>query len=429
MLIYCSGSDTNPAVSRADKNAGDALFAVAKSSAPRESGATDQSIIDEQAQSINSFAVSMYRQIGMGSDNFFFSPFSIVSALGMTQAGARNETERQIREALEITLEGDDFHAAMNGLDLSLMGHASSAEGVTLRVVNSAWTQTGYPFRAAYLDLLARQYGAGINLLDFIAEPEPSRIVINDWVSDQTNEKIQDLLPKGTITADTRLVLTNAVYFLADWLYTFDKNKTEDAEFTRVDQTTVSAPLMTLGKEDEKVMLLYNWHEDLQVRILQLPYKGDRLAMTLFLPEPGTFASFEESLSPEVVQTLVTGLDTTELPPVRIPKFTYKSPSFSLVEAFKKLGMVDAFTPEADFSGINGTKSLYISDIVHKSFVAVDEQGTEAAAATAVAFEDRSAPAHYSRFVADRPFVYCIRDISTGVILFMGKVTDPTREE
>lgn len=428
ILIYCSGSDTNPAVSNDDRGGENAPFAVAKSSASRESAATDQALIEEQAQSINSFAVSMYRQIGMGSDNFFFSPYSIVSALGMTQAGARNETERQIREALAITLDNDDFHAAMNGLDLSLMEHASSSEGVTLRVVNSSWTQTGYPFRAAYLDLLARQYGAGINLLDFLAEPDPSRIVINDWVSDQTNEKIQDLLPQGSITTETRLVLTNAVYFLADWLYTFDKNKTKDADFTLLDQTTIQAPLMTLGEENERVKMLYAWDEAHQVRALQVPYKGDRLAMTIFLPEPGTFTSFEESLSPELVGSLVAELDTTELPPVRIPKFTFKSPGISLVDAFKKLGMVDAFTSDADFSGINDIKSMYVTGIFHKSFIAVDEQGTEAAAATGVVVADSIAPPHYPHFVADRPFVYCIRDITAMVILFMGKVTDPTNE-
>jgi serpin B len=371
----------------------------------------------------------MYRRIGMGTDNFFFSPYSIVSALGMTDAGARGETDRQIREALSVTLEGDGFHAAMNGLDRDLMGHASTTDHVTLSVVNSAWTQTGHPFRAAYLDLLARYYGAGVNLLDFATKPDESRIVINDWVSEQTNDKIKDLLPSGSITTYTRLVLTNAVYFLADWLYTFDMNNTDNATFTRLDGSTVDAPLMQLGDDNEQVTLLYAWDGANRVRMLQLPYKGDRLAMTLFLPEAGSFDSFEQALSVSLLSSLTENLDSTSLPPVRIPKFTYKSSSISLKAAFQELGMVDAFdAAAADFSGIDGEKWLYVSDIRHKSFIAVDEQGTEAAAATAVIISRTSIPTHIPRFVADRPFVYCIRDTRTGVIIFMGKVTDPLLE-
>jgi serpin B len=424
-LMQCS--DSNPG-SVTDTQDTETPFAVAKSASTTRQTATDEALMTEQATSINDFAVDMYQQVGMEQSNFFFSPYSIVTALGMTSAGARGETDRQIREALSVTLEGDDFHAALNGLDLNLENHAEATEGLTLRIVNSSWAQSGWNFRVEYLDKIARYYGAGVNLLNFMTAPDSSRIIINDWVSDQTNDKIKDLLPPGSIDASTRLVLTNAIYYLANWMYTFDKNQTSTEPFHLLDGSTVDAPLMKLGEENKEVKLRYAWNQQYKTRALELPYKGDRLTMTLLLPDKGFFDTFEQALSAELVDEMVAALDTAKLPPVRLPKFTFKSASISLAKAVRALGMIDAFTGAADFSGIDGSRSLAVSDILHKAFIAVDEAGTEAAAATAVVMRETSVIGHTPRFRADRPFIYCIRDKATGVIIFMGKVIDPTKE-
>ncbi|MBD3420098.1 MAG: serpin family protein [Chitinivibrionales bacterium] len=402
-------------------------FPVARGSATRQSASASADNIAQQAQSINAFATDMYTRLSSGDGNLFFSPYSITAALGMTDAGARGETQAQIRRALSVTLAGDDFHAAMNSLDHTLSDHAAGTDGVTLNIVNSSWMQTGWDFKVTYLDLLARYYGAGVNLLDFAAEPDPARIIINTWVAEQTNEKIKDLIPAGAITSLTRLVLTNAIYFLADWLFQFDASRTQDEPFTLLDGGTVTAPMMQLGENDKKVSMLYARKDN--VRAIDLPYKGDRLCMTVLLPDSGAFQAFESSLSADRIDSIIQALDSTELPPVRLPKFTFTTGSISLVRPLKDLGMVDAFDgAKADFSGIDGRKDLVVSDVIHKAFIAVDEKGTEAAAATAVIFRFTSVNPDPPRFVADRPFMFLIRDRQTGVVLFMGRVLDPTVE-
>jgi serpin B len=400
-------------------------FSIAHSDVSRETTPVSGEVLAEQAASINAFAVQMYQQLyAKEQGNIFFSPYSIVAALGMTDAGARGETSRQIRDALSVTLEGDTLYAAMNGLDLSLTGHTSSTNGLKLNVVNTTWVQKGMTFIPAYLDLLARYYGAGVNLLDFAREPEPSRIVINTWVADQTNQKIKDLLIPGTISSATMLVLTNAIYFLADWLNQFDADLTRDENFTRLDNTIVSVPLMQLGETGKMIKMMYGRVGN--ACAIDLPYKGNRLCMTVILPDNGAFDAFQGSLSAQNVTSLIGALDSTDLLPVRLPKFKFTSGSISLVAPLIALGMTAAFTGAADFSGIFGTRNISISDVIHKAFISVDEKGTEAAAATAVIFERTSNPT--PSFVANRPFLFVIRDRLTGVILFMGRILDPTVE-
>lgn len=429
LSVRCT--ESNPAATNEDDT--QAPFAVAKSaSVDRATGDVADALIGEQATSINTFAAKMYTQLASEQEgNIFFSPYSIVSALGMTAAGAEAETEQQIREALSVTLQGDDFHAALNGIDQSLERHSSSTEKLTVTVANDAWVQSGWEFRVDYLDLLSRYYGAGVNLLDFISKPDESRVVINTWIADQTNQKITNLLPQGSITPLTRLVLTNAVYFLADWVYQFDKSLTTDEQFRLLDDSRVTVPMMMLKPtgDGNQIELPYAWDPEHKVRAVQLPYSGERLAMTVLLPDTNAFEDFEAALSYELLQGMISRLSDTKLPPVRLPRFTFTSPAISLKKAFRTLGMVDGFDPQkADFSGIDGERDLYVFDILHKAFIAVDEAGTEAAAATAVIIGPTSVPTHIPRFVADRPFVYCIRDTQTGVILFMGKVMDPTVE-
>ena len=403
----------------------DIPFAVAKSSSAREVALGSDSLLSIQASSINSFSVSMYKQLAATGGNVFFSPYSITAALGMTDAGARGQTDTQIRQALSITLKGDDFHAALNGLDQSLMGHAQATSGLNFTIVNSTWIQSGWNFRVAYLDFLSRYYGAGVNLLDFAAEPEQSRVIINTWVADQTNQKIKDLIPEGGIDNSTALVLTNAIYFLADWLYQFNALLTKDQTFTRLDNSTVTTPMMQLGDTNKTINLSYSRIG--KVSAIDLPYKGERLCMTVLLPDSGSFSDFESTISVEKIDSLIQALDTTKLYPVLLPKFTFATGSISLISALQSMGMLDAFeSGKADFSGIDGIKDLYVAKVIHKAFIAVDEKGTEAAAATAVIIPPYGWGSPYPSFNVDRPFIFMVRDKQTKAILFMGRVLDPT---
>lgn len=430
-----AGCMNNPVSENGDDN-GNPKFGVSKSpSAVREVVTSTDPRITTQASSNNEFAAKMYAELAKSDKkggNLFFSPFSIVSALGMADVGAKGTTDQQMRTALQVTLPGDDFHAALNGIDQSIESHAASLQNLQINNVNSIWAQNGSEFklRFGYLDRLTINYDAGVNLLDFSGSPEPSRIIINDWVSEQTKDRIKDLLPQGSITNMTRVVLTNAIYFLADWKIKFDASKTADTTFTRKDGIKVKVPMMMLhelsGSPEKALKLLYGRVDS--TRILELPYCGDRLVMDFLLPDAGAFDYFENKLSKQSVDALINSLDSVSLPPVRIPRFEFTSGSVSLKSACIALGMEAPFSSSAaDFSAMSDTY-LYISDIMHKAFIKVDENGTEAAAATAVVMSPTSMTAP-KVFVADRPFVYLIRDTQTNTILFMGRVLDPSVKE
>ncbi|MBN1306357.1 MAG: serpin family protein [Chitinispirillaceae bacterium] len=403
-------------------------FAVAKSaSVPRETGAVSADIVSEQVESNNAFAVALYKELISVDDNLFFSPYSITGALAMTAAGAKGNTKQQMLDALQVTLEGTDFDAALNSYDLSITDYADETDGVTIEIVNSSWMQYNWEFRISYLDHLSRFYGAGVNLLDFMRDPEVCRGIINIWVADQTNQKIENLLPAGSILPETVLVLTNAIYFLGDWLYSFDPEQTNDNLFFLAGGSTVQVPIMSLNKPDEQVGMYYARVGN--ARALDFPYKGGRLAMTVLLPDEGEFSSFESSLSTSAIGELITALDSVELQ-VSLPKFEFTYGTVRLKKQLKALGMIDAFDGSfADFSGIDGTDLLYVDDIYHKAFISVDEEGTEAAAATAVVLVWESTGADDVVFNANRPFIYLIRDRKTGMILFMGRVVDPSVTE
>lgn len=402
---------------------GDGKFLTARSSESRDVIPASDSRVAEQAQSINQFASRMYKQLVEENKNLFFSPYSITAALGMTDGGAAGETDKQIRNALQVTLTGEDFHAALNGLDRSLAAHSEETENLELNVVNSIWQQNSLLIKDTYLDLLARHYDAGVNLLDFRKDPDSCRIIINDWVSEQTKSRINDLLPPGSISTLTDLVLTNAIYFMADWLYSFNSEKTDNQEFQLLDGEKVLVPTMKLeGENGGEIKLLYTEAEN--VRVLELPYKGGRIAMDFILPDSGMFSDFESNFSAEDITGLLDKLNPTVLPPIRIPKFQFTTEPMSLTNAFKSLGMTAPFS-NADFSGISDKYNLVISDIIHKAFIKVDEKGTEAAAATAIILGRDTTASSYPIFVADRPFIYLIRDTQTKAILFMGRVMDP----
>jgi serpin B len=374
----------------------------------------------ELAQGNNAFAIDLYHALP-AQNNLFFSPFSISQALAMTYTGARGHTEQQMAKTLHFTLPQDRLHPAFNALDLALRpSGATPAEGqFQLNIANSLWGQTGYAFQPAFLDLLAENYGAGLRLTDYKTAPEPARQAINQWVSDQTKDKIKDLIPAGAITPDTRLVLANAIYFYAKWLYPFDGSLTRPGNFNLLDGTTVSVPMMSLG---HIAGLRYATGSGFQA--VELPYAGEKMALTLIVPDAGRLAEVRAALTASQLEAVWSSLETKQVQ-LTLPKFKYES-SFSLGQTLSDLGMPDALTPNvADFSGMDGTRDLVISDILHKAVVAVDEDGTEAAAATAVIVGVTSLPVIDVQLTVDRPFIFVIRDTQTGTVLFMGQVVNP----
>ena len=369
----------------------------------------------------SAFAFDLYQVLRDGDDNLFYSPYSISLALAMTYAGAHSETAQQMADTLHFALSQDGLHPAFNSQDLALGQRGQGAkgkdgQGFRLNIVNAIWGQKDYQFLASFLDLLAENYGAGLRVLDFINAPEESRITINNWVSDQTEGRIEDLIPQGLINALTRLVLTNAIYFNAAWQYPFSEDAIKDGPFYLLDGGEVTVPMM---RQTES----FSYAEGEGYQAVELPYDGSELSMLLLLPRTGQFQAFQDSLNTEQVDAIVSNL--AQRPVVlTMPKFEFES-DFSLKEALAGIGMPVAFSGSADFSGMTGNRDLFIADVVHKAFVSVDEAGTEAAAATAVVMELTAVPGMPVEVTVDRPFVFLIRDIETSAILFVGRVVNP----
>jgi serpin B len=389
---------------------------VAQSSVKRD---TDPDVggadLSELVAGNSAFAFDLYQALRDVDGNLFISPYSISAALAMTYAGARGETEREMAQTLRFTLPQERLHPAFNALDLELM-HPDE-EAFSLHIANAIWGQAGYQFLAPFLDVLAGNYGAGLRLLDFEGAAEPSRQVINDWVSEQTEERIKDLIPPGGITPDTTLVLANAIYFDADWMNPFDSAKTRDGAFTTLDGGQVVVPMMSLGQPET---LLYAQGQGFQA--VELPYKGGEMSMVVLVPDGGDFEAFEAALDAGRVEGILAQLESRQVA-LTMPKFSYAS-EFSLARTLSGMGMASAFGP-ADFSGMDGTRNLFIGDVFHKAFVTVDEAGTEAAAATAVVIEASALPMVDVELTIDRPFVFLIRDVRTGSVLFVGRVINP----
>ena len=369
----------------------------------------------------SAFAFELYQALREADSNFFYSPYSISLALAMTYAGARGETEKQMTDALHFTLPEDSLHPAFNSLDIELASRGEGAkgkdgDGFRLNIVNDIWGQKDYKFMSEFLDVLAENYGAGLRILDFASTPEESRITINDWISDQTEGRIEDLIPQGLIDSLTRLVLTNAIYFNAAWQYPFEDGMTEDEPFHLLDGSEVIVPMMKQTK-------MFHYAEGHDYQAVELLYDGSELSMIILLPHEGQFKTFEASLEPQHIDKIVSGLEYTQVA-LKMPKFEFES-EFSLKEVLVAMGMPIAFSGDADFSGITGSRDLFIADVVHKTFVSVDEAGTEAAAATAVVMPTAMPPEEHVEVNVDRPFVFLIQDIQTGAILFIGRILNP----
>jgi serpin B len=370
----------------------------------------------------SAFAFELYQALKGKEGNLFYSPYSISLALAMTYAGARNETAEQMADTLQFLLGQDRLHPAFNWLDAELAKRGEGAagkngEGFKLNIVNAIWGQKGYEFLSDFLDVLAENYGAGLRILDFITEAEESRLAINQWVSDQTGGRIKDLIPPGAIDTLTRLVLTNAIYFNAAWEYPFDKKMTANGPFYLLGGGQVTVPMM---RQTES----FGYAEGERYQAVELSYNCTELSMVILLPASGNFEAFEQGLQAQKVSDIISGLQPNEVT-LTMPKFEFDS-DFRLKDTLAGMGMRDAFSPDdADFSGMTGNRELFISDVVHKAFVSVDEAGTEAAAATAVIAAGSAAPQPPVEVTIDRPFIFLIRDIETGAIIFIGRVLNP----
>ena len=369
----------------------------------------------------SAFAFDLYQALGKENGNLFCSPYSISLALAMTYAGARGETEQQMADTLHFALSQNRLHPAFNSVDIELGKRGEGAEGkdgegFRLNIVNAIWGQKDYHFLPAFLDVLAENYGAGLRILNFINAPEESRITINKRVSDQTEGRIEDLIPQGLIDILTRLVLTNAIYFNAAWQYPFSEDATKDSTFYLLNGKEVTVPMMSQTES-------FGYTDGADYQAVELPYDGGELSMVIFLPQDGHFETFEEALDTEQVNAIVNTLEQRQVA-LTMPKFEFES-AFKLKPTLAAMGMPVAFSESADFSGMTGVRDLYISEVVHKAFVSVDEAGTEAAAATAVIMKITALPPEPVEVTVNRPFIFLIRDIETDAILFLGRVVDP----
>jgi len=370
------------------------------------------------------FAFDLYQAIRSSDGNLVYSPYSISLAFAMTYGGARGETAAQMADVLHYTLPADQFHPAFNALDLGLASRPDQVAGVDekdrfqLSIANSLWGQKDWTFLPEYLDLLAVNYGAGMRLVDFKNAPESARKQINNWVSDQTKKRIKDIIPAGMLDPSTRLVLANAIYFKATWEYEFKYNSNATAPFTLLNGETVDAPHMWQAHSQT-----FPYASGDGWQAVALPYKGGLTDMVIIVPDTGKFESFESALTAERYNEIVSAMQPQQVI-LSMPKFTFETP-LGLKDMLVEMGMQDAFDRDrADFSGMDGTHLLYVGDALHKAFIAVDEKGTEAAAATDVIMMEASLPQGITLTV-DRPFFFFIRDVPSGTILFMGRVVDP----
>ena len=381
------------------------------------------------ARGNTTFAFDLYEALREDGGNLFYSPYSISLALAMTYAGARGDTETQMADTLHFDLPQDSLHPTFNALDLELAsrgrdGQGTDAGGFRLRIANAVWGQHDYEFQQMFIDLLAENYGAGVRQANFREAPEESRVTINDWIAEQTEDKIIDLIPEGVINPLTRMVLTNAIYFKAAWASPFKERDTSEGPFYLLDGNEILVPMMKKTKR-------FGYARGDGYQAVDLPYAGHEMSMTILLPHEGRFGEFEDSLDATLVERVLGDVQRKEVSLV-MPKFEFES-QFQLARTLEEMGMSNAFNElTADFSGMDGNSCaagdvpcLFVKAVIHKAFVSVDEQGTEAAAATAVVVVTESARPDPMRVAIDRPFIFLIRDLETGAILFLGRVLDP----
>jgi len=389
---------------------------------------------ESKAMDTTAFTADLYGQLAQQKGNLFFSPSSIETALAMTYAGAKGTTAQQMAKTLHYTGTAEEVSASFAAIlkalnnppeatDWDASGKPFKKPAFQLVVANALWGQQGYPFQPSFTELVQKNYGAGLNAVDY-RQTEQARTTINDWVATQTKDKIKDLIAKGVLTPDTRLVLTNAIYFKSNWADKFQKFATKDGPFKLAADKSVDVPLMHQQHD-------FGYMENADLQLLEMPYTLRQLSMVVLLPKTvDGLAGLEKNLTAENLRQWFKGAKSESVE-VTLPKFTF-SAQLQLGDTLQAMGMTDAFdASKADFSGMTSAEKLCISAVIHKAFVAVDEEGTEAAAATAVVMKGgngHALPKEPKVFKADHPFVFLIRHIHTGEILFIGRLANPKGE-
>lgn len=382
-----------------------------------ENGVTEEGL-DSVVSANNQFALDLYSEFKDEEGNIFFSPYSISTALAMTYEGARGQTAEEIQSVFHFpaddTVRRPAFARVYNELN-------REDKEYQLHTANALWAEQTYQFLPEYLNTVEKYYGGKTTNLDFITKTEKSRKTINNWVENQTNNKIKDLIPKGAIDVMTRLVLTNAIYFKGEWVKQFDEEDTSEQDFRVSSDKTVKVPMMRLTGEEAE----FNYAETENLQILEMPYSGEELSMLILLPKENDLGALEESLHTEKLDEWRKMIKEQRVN-VYIPKFTFET-KYTLNNYLKQMGMPTAFSDNADFSGMTGNRDLFIGFVIHQAFVEVNEEGTEAAAATAVGMALTAMPEPTPVFRADHPFIFMIQERETGNILFLGKVADPSQ--
>ena len=367
----------------------------------------------------NRFAINLYSQYKSEEGNIFFSPFSISTAMAMVYEGAEGKTAKEIKSVFGFPKYDNSRRNQYSDL---LSEINKNDKEYALKTANALWAQQDFHFLDEYLTTVEKYYGGKTTNLDFKIEYEASRLIINNWVEDKTNNKIKDLFPEGSIHLLTRLVLANAIYFKAKWLIQFDADKTSDEYFRVNPDKSIKVPMMQ--PTSQKSTFNYTQNKDLQ--ILEMPYAGEDLSMLILLPLDDDIEVLENSFTIEKLTEWKKSLRKRKVK-IYIPKFKFKTKYF-LGETLGDLGMPIAFTNSADFSGMSGTKDLKIDKVIHQAFIEVNEEGTEAAAATGIGVGMKtSMPRPPPIFKADHPFIFIIQQNETGNILFMGRVSNPNK--
>ena len=388
---------------------------TAKSDVPvlDDSGAA-VSTVKATVDASNRFSFELYRRYSSDGGNVLFSPYSISTALSMVYEGARGETADEMESVFHFVEEPSERRPAVVWIYNVLNGRDRDYE---LHTANALWVQEDYPILEDYVDTVANYYGGEANALDFIGAPEESRVTINDWVEERTNDRIEDLFPPNSIHPEVRLVLTNAVYFKGDWLIEFDVESTRKEEFHVSPTESVEADMMSLRGDR------FNYTETYEMQVLELPYTGKDVSMMILLPKENYLSDIESTLSCDELGELIDGLEETAVD-VYLPRFTFET-KYSMEEDLMEMGMPAAFTPSANFTGITEEDVLFIDIVIHQAFIEVNEEGTEAAAATGVSMPLSAAAPPRKVFRVDHPFIFIVRDRVTGIILFMGRVVTP----
>ena len=381
----------------------------------------DPQAVKQLAEASNGFALALYQALRDQDGNLIYSPYSIFQALLMTGAGAQGETASQMASVLGVDVNDPAVHNLMNALNKALNSQPQyldeNSQPLVFNIANALWAQKDFHFEQAFLDTLSANYNAGLKLVDF-NNPEEARALINLWVAAQTNDKIKELIPKNVLSNMTRLVLTNAIYFKGAWANQFEEKYTQDGSFTLADGSSKTVPFMHASFTISALV-------SEKIQAIRLPYEGGTYAMAAIMPS-ADFAGFEQQLTAADLEQILSALQSSSaMVDLSMPKFQAES-SLGLAEILAGLGMPDAFdNTNADFSGMTGKPDLMIGSVLHQATIDVNEEGTEAAAATAVVMNLTSMPGQSYTIQLDKPFIYVIYETTTNAIVFMGRVVNP----